>query len=369
MRESLKITGVDVHLVEHRITENFADSTRRIEAIGFVVVEVKTDRGLTGAAVTYHEGGGEAIREVIRHAIAPNILGRDPLETAVLYEENMRYLRGVARKGLAFCAYSAVDIALWDLKGKIVGLPLYRLLGGNRNVVPIYASGGWTSYSREELVGEAKMMVGRGYDKIKLKVGVDEGRNPNEDLRRIRAVREAVGPAVTIMLDANNVWTAGTATRFANQVKELDILFLEEPVPADDIPGLKRFKAGTDLPLATGEHEYTRYGIRDLVLAGAVDVAQMDAARCGGYTEMLKVIDIAQAWNISVAPHAMEHMHMHLVAACPNALFLERLLMFEPLLEKVFVDPPTPRNGLFTLPEEPGLGLRYNMDWIRDYGR
>lgn len=367
MFKNVKITGIDVHVVEHKITDNLADSTRSIDSIGFVVVDVKTDQGLRGIAVTYHEQGGQAIREFIRHVIEPGLLGRSPLETAALYEENFQLMRGVARKGLAFCAYSVVDIALWDLKGKMLELPLYRLLGGNRNVVPVYASGGWTSYSRQELIAEAKMMVSRGYDKIKIKVGVDLGKNPNEDLRRVQAVREAVGPAVSIMLDANNVWTAGTATRFANRVKEFDILFLEEPVPADDIPGLARYKAGTDLPLATGEHEYTRYGMRDLILAGAVDVAQMDVARCGGYTEILKMIALTQAWNISFAPHAMEHMHMHLAAAAPNALFLERLLLFEPITCNVFVDAPAPRNGMFEVPDKPGLGLELNMGWIREH--
>jgi L-alanine-DL-glutamate epimerase-like enolase superfamily enzyme len=292
--------------------------------------------------------------------------GRSPLDSAVLYEENYHLVRGVARKGLVFCAYSAVDIALWDLKGKMLGLPVYQLLGGGRKTVPVYASGGWTSYSCEELVAEAKLMVSRGYSAIKLKVGVERGENPNEDLRRIRAVRDAIGPGVKLMLDANNVWTSGTAVRFANQVKECDVLFFEEPVPADDLPGLARVRAGTDLPIATGEHEYTRFGMRDLILNGAVDVAQMDATRCGGYTETLKMIDLCQAWNLQVAPHGMEHMHMHLVAAAPNAITLERLLMFEPVVDIVFKNPPRPVNGTMTIPDAPGMGLEYDMDRIRE---
>lgn len=359
-----KITDIKVWLMETKVKGNFADSTRNVETIGFVVVDVATDQGLHGIGVTYHEVGGEAIRSFIQLAIAPKLAGRSPMETEALYEENFHYMRGVGRKGLAFCAYSAVDIALWDLKGKILELPLYRLLGGKSNKVPIYASGGWTSYSTGELVAEAKSMVARGFDKIKVKVGVQGGRNPNEDLRRIQAVRDAVGPDVGIMLDANNVWQAGTAVQFANRVKECDILFFEEPVFADDIPGLARFKHGTDIPLATGEHEYTRYGFRDLVLAGAADILQGDVTRCGGYTETLKIINIAQAWNLGFAPHGMEHMHMHLAAAAPNALFLERLLMFEEVVDNVYLNAPKPENGFLEIPDKPGLGLQLNMDNI-----
>ncbi|MDR2392026.1 MAG: mandelate racemase/muconate lactonizing enzyme family protein [Planctomycetota bacterium] len=352
-----KIASIEVYLAGTKAKGNFADSTRNVGTVGFVVVEIKTDAGRSGVGVTYHEVGGEAVRQLIKLDFAHRLIGRSPLETEALYEETFHYIRGVGRKGLAFCAYSAVDIALWDLKGQMLGLPLYRLLGGVKNVLPVYASGGWTSYSRDELVAEAENMVRRGYGKIKIKVGVEGGRNPNEDLRRVRAVRDAVGPGVGIMLDANNAWTAATAVRFANRVKELDIMFLEEPVFADDIPGLARYKAGTDLPLATGEHEYTRYGVRDLIVAGAVDILQVDIARCGGFTEMLRIAAMSQAWNLSLAPHGMEHMHMHLLAAVPNGLFLERLFMFEEVADSVFSNPPVPVNGALTLPETPGHGM------------
>lgn len=359
------IASVEVHLVETPVKGNFADSTRKVETIGFVVVLVKTAEGRTGLGITYHEVGGEAIRECINIDIAPRIIGRSPLETEALYDENVAFMRGVGRKGLAFCAYSAVDIAMWDLKGQIFGLPLFRLLGGTRNVVPVYASGGWTSYSVDELVAEAKKMVSEGYRRMKLKIGVEGGKNPNEDVRRIRAVRDAVGPDVDIMLDANNAWTAATAVRFANKVRDLDIFLIEEPVFADDIPGLARFKQGTDIPIGTGEHEYTRYGVRDLILAGAVDVVQADVARCGGYTESLKILALIQAWNLSYAPHGMEHMHMHLVAAHSCGMMLERLYMFEQVVNDLFVNAPAPKNGMLTLPETPGIGVKVNMDAIK----
>jgi len=361
-----RIAEVRVHLVSAPVPAGFADATRTVECVGYTVVRVITDQGLEGLGLTYHEVGGEATRGLIRHNIAPRLIGRDPFETEALWQEMVAYLRGVGRKGLTYCALSAVDIALWDLKGKIVEMPLVRLLGGNRTRVPVYASGGWTSFSDEHLAADSKAKVARGYRAIKVKVGVEGGGNPARDLRRIRMVREAVGPDVQILLDANNCWDAATAIQFANRVRDCDITFFEEPVAADDIPGLARFRRGTDIPLATGEHEYTRFGVRDLVLHEAADVVQVDGARVGGYTELLKAAAITQAWNLRLAPHAMEHMHLPLVAATANAMFLERLDIFEGITELVFRDPPAVVDGYMTVPERPGLGLELNMDFIRE---
>lgn len=361
-----KIAEVKVHLVSAPVPAGFADSTRTVESVGYTVVRVITDQGLEGIGLTYHEVGGEATRTLIQRNIAPRILGRDPFATETLWQELSAYLRGVGRKGLTLCAMSAVDIALWDLKGRIVGLPLSRLLGGEPARVPVYASGGWTSFDDERLAADSKAKIARGYRVIKVKVGVEGGRNPNRDLRRIQMVRAAIGPEAGLLLDANNCWDAATAIQFANRVRELDITFFEEPVFADDIPGLARFRRGTDIPLATGEHEYTRYGVRDLVLHDAADVVQVDGARVGGYTELLKAAAISQAWNLKLAPHAMEHMHLPLVASAPNAMFLERLDIFEGLTESVFRDPPGVVDGYMAVPEQPGLGLTLNMDFIRD---
>jgi L-rhamnonate dehydratase len=361
-----KISEVEVFLVSTPVKSGFSDSTRKIESVGMVVVRVVTDQGLIGIGVTYNEVGGESIRELIKRNLAPKLIGRDPFETEVIWEELFHYIRGVGRKGLAFCALSVLDIALWDLKGKILNIPLYKLLGGNKKRIPIYASGGWTSYSEDELVAEALEMVARGYKMIKLKVGVKGGQCPNEDVARIKRIRQEIGDDIGLMVDANNVWKAATAIQVANKLRDCDIYLFEEPVMADDIGGLARFKAGTDIPLGTGEHEYTKYGIRDLVMANAVDVVQLDVARCGGFTEMLKIIAITQAWNLSFAPHAFEHMHMHLVSAASNGLFLERLFLFEELTELVFLNPPTPKDGYLEISDLPGLGLELNIQAIMD---
>lgn len=366
---STKIEDIKVYLVGVQAKKNLADSTRKVETIGITVVDVVTNDGIHGYGFTYYEVGGEAIREFILNSVKPRLLGRNPLETECFFADISQYARGVARKGLAFCAYSAVDIALWDIKGKMFNLPLYKLLGGNKDLVQIYGSGGWTSYTDNELIEEAEQMLLAGYDKIKVKVGVDAGKNPNRDLKRIKMLREAVGPDVKIMLDANNVWTSAIAAQFANIVKEYDILFFEEPVFADDIPGLADFRMRTDIPVATGEHEYTRYGARDLLLGKACDILQMDVTRCGGYSEMLKIIGMSQAWNIPFAPHGMEYVHMHLVSAAENGLFLERLLIFEDVFNIVLDNPPMPEKGYLKLPDKPGLGLDINMKNVQKYSK
>lgn len=361
-----QIRKIDVHLVSEPVTGGIADSTRKVETIGFLIVRLTTDQGLEGIGVTYHEVGGEATRELILRNMAPRLIGRDPFDTEIVWNDFFQYLRGIGRKGLMFCALSAIDIALWDLKGKIAGLPLCKLLGGGKARVPVYASGGWTSYSDDRLVDEMKSMVARGFKAVKFKLGVDGGTNPRRDAERVRKVREAVGPDVDILLDANNCFDAATAIQLANRIREYDILLFEEPVFADDLPGLARFKRGTDIPLATGEHEYTRFGVRDLLLNEAADYVQADGTRAGGYTEMVKIAALTQAWNVKFAPHAMENIHLHLVAAAPNAPFLERLLMFESITGHVFRNAPVPEDGFMTVPELPGLGLELDMDFIKD---
>ena len=363
----MKIDKVEVFLVSTAIPNPPSDSTRTVASLGYVVVCLHTDDGLTGIGITYHEIGGAAIRSLIEKDLAGLLLGRDPLATEVLWERIFHYVRGVGRKGLAFCALSVIDIALWDLKGKMLGLPLYRLLGGERKELPVYASGGWTSYDERQLLEELQGMVAAGYNMVKMKVGVADGKRPDLDVRRVQRVRRELGEEIGIMLDANNAFQAAAAIRLGHQLAEENILLFEEPVLADDLEGLARVRASIDIPVATGEHEYTKYGARDLVKYGAADIIQVDAARCGGVTEWQKIAALTQAWNLSLAPHCMDYLHMHLVSAAPNGLFLERLQAFEPLNEIVFVDPPQPQGGILTIPDGPGLGLVLNMENVRKY--
>lgn len=367
---SAKITDIKVYICANRSNnEKLADSSRKIGEVGFLIVDVETDIGVHGIGLTYHEVGTEAIRVFILETIKPLVLGMDPLQNEVIFEKVFHFFRGVGRKGLAFCALSAVDIALWDIKGKLAGMPLYKMLGGADNRVEVYSSGGWTSYTERELCDEMVDMVTEGYKAVKMKVGINGGNSYREDARRVRAVRRELGDGIRICVDANNIWRSATAIQFAQCVEDCDIMFFEEPVLADDIPGLARCRQKTTIPIATGEHEYTRFGARDLLLADAADYMQCDVTRAGGYTEMLKIIGMLQAFNVAWAPHCMEYMHMHLVAAAPNAQYLEGLNIFKETAKYVFVDPPMPKNGMLEIPDAPGLGLELNMDYIQKYGK
>ena len=203
-----KITDVKVYIVSKKPEGNLADSTRTVGECGFLIADIFTDTGINGIGLTYHEVGTAATRDFILNSIKPQIIGMDPLQHEVIYEKVFHHMRGVGRKGLAFCALSAVDIALWDIKGKAVGLPLFRLLGGNRTKLPVYSSAGWTSYSIKELCDEMVCMVEDGYKMVKMKVGIDWGTNFREDLKRVASVRKVVGPDVKIAVDGNNAYKA-----------------------------------------------------------------------------------------------------------------------------------------------------------------
>lgn len=361
--QEIKITGVKAYLCGFHMGD-LADSTRKIGDIGFIVIDMSTDIGVHGIGMTYCESGNEAIADFIEKTLQPLIIGMNPFDTECIWTKTSQYFRAVGRKGLAFFALSAVDIACWDIKGKVLDMPIYRMLGGNDPKVPVYCSGGWTSYSDEQLVDYALKAKSDGFKMLKMKVGVKGGTDLRADARRVHAVRNAIGPDMRLAIDANNIWTSGTAIRFAKMVEDCDIEFFEEPVMADDIPGLAHCRQMCNIPIATGEHEYTRYGARDLCVGGAVDIIQIDACKCGGITESQKVISVAQAFNRLYALHCMELVHMHLVAAAPNGLALEDLDLFHPSVENLFIDAPRPVDGFITIPDRPGLSLELNFDYI-----
>jgi len=362
----MKIDNIEAFYVPVTPDKDVADSTWKLETMGYAVVRLSTDDGISGIGYTY-DVAGEAIREVVSKNIAPVVMGRDPFATEVIWTDSMNLLRGVGRKGLALCALSIVDIALWDIKAKASGMPLFKLLGGSEKTIPIYGSGGWTSYTETELIEEIEQIKEWGYTKIKMKVGVDLGRSPEEDVRRVRSVRKHIGDKIDLMIDANNAWDSSTAIKVAQDLSDCNIYFFEEPVMADDLLGLANVKSKTTIPVATGEQEYTKYGARDLIINNAVDIIQMDATKCGGITEWMKIAAIAQAWNIAFAPHAMHYAHMHLVSAAPNGLMLENLFMHEKVNELLMVDPPMPENGLLEIPDKPGMGIDYNEENLRKY--
>jgi L-alanine-DL-glutamate epimerase-like enolase superfamily enzyme len=226
------VTTTQLHIPNVRPVQD-ATVRHQVPGRGAVFVHIKTDEGIEGFGM-----GQVGIRDLVENTLKDQLVGQDPLWHEKLWDDMFWRVRGFGRKGLAFCAISAVDIALWDLKAKVFGVPLYRLLGPCTDSVPIYGSGGWTDSSEAELIAEQVRWVERGIPRVKIKVGKDFGRAEVEDVRRLAAVRRALGDNVEIYIDANNGYTAKQAIRLAPRFQEYDVGWFEEPVLADDIAGL-----------------------------------------------------------------------------------------------------------------------------------
>jgi L-alanine-DL-glutamate epimerase-like enolase superfamily enzyme len=277
-------------------------------------------------------------------------------------------VRGFGRKGIAFQAISAVDIGLWDLKAKALGVPLYRLLGPYREEVPVYGSGGWTNFSQTELIKEQMGYVGRGFPRIKMKVAKDFGQAEREDIARLKAVRKAAGDDVEVFVDANNGYYAKQAIKMARAFEDLDVGWFEEPVIADDIDGLAAVAAATTIPVATGEHEYTKFGFKELIERGGADIVQPDIGRVGGVTEWMKVAHLAHAFNLPVAPHAVQLVHLHAACATPNLKVVEYLGVSEQSDRVWYTEFPQPHEGMWApYPDRPGLGLELNPVSVKKF--
>ena len=328
-------------------------------------VHIKTDEGIEGLGTS---AGTTAVRAVVEDMLKEVLVGHDPFNIEKLWNLMFWTVRGVGRKGIAFCAISALDIALWDLKAKALDLPLYRLLGPFTDSVPIYGSGGWTNFTESELIEEMVGYVERGFPRVKMKVGKDFGTAEDQDIRRLAAVRKAVGDDIEIYVDANNGYYAKQAVRMAQVFEQFDVGWFEEPVLADDIDGLAMVSQSTPIPVATGEHEYTKFGFKDLIARGGADIVQPDLGRVGGVTEWMKVAHIAHAFNLPVAPHAYQLIALHTACATPNLKVVEYLGVSEESDRVWYTEFPEPKAGMWSpYPDRPGLGLDLDPAAIKKY--
>ena len=362
----MRITDVTTTVLYAPDALPFHDSTMRQVGTSWagIFVHIKTDEG--------HEGLGLGVvpssRELIETTLKPLLIGQDPLQHEKLWEDMFWAIRGYGRKGMAFCALSAIDIGLWDLKGKIFNAPLYKLIGHYTETVPVYGSGGWTHFTEAELVREQAGFVERGFPRVKLKVGKDFGKAEAEDVRRLAAVRKALGDDVEIFIDANGGYYARQAIVMARRFEGYNVGWFEEPTHADDIAGLAEVARAGIIPVATGEHEYTKYGFKDLIAAGGVDIVQPDVARIGGITEWLKVAHLAHAFNLPVAPHAIAPVHLHLACCTPNLRAVEVLGVEDEVYRRWFTELPAFKDGNWSpFPDRPGLGLELDPKAVERY--
>lgn len=329
-------------------------------------VIIDTDEGVTGIGIA----GGDQVSAQVTVAIVdhlkPLLIGKDPLDNE-RHWHNMWRPKLVGRRGITTRVLGGIDMALWDIKGKIAGLPLYKLLGGFDNKIDTYVAGGYYEEGKglKELAAEMEHNVSLGVRAVKMKVGAVP---INEDIERVRVARDAIGPDIRLMVDANNAYRHYEAIEFARKAEKYDLFWFEEPVEPDDYIGQAEITHATSIPIAAGENEYTRYGFRDLINHRAVDILQPDALVLGGVTEFMKVAALAQANDLDIAPHGKQEVHIHLVTAIPNGLILEYYAdTFDAMYGNVYKDTLHIKDGYVYAPDRPGLGLELNREFLARY--
>ncbi|MCH8115744.1 MAG: mandelate racemase/muconate lactonizing enzyme family protein [Chloroflexi bacterium] len=334
-----------------------------------IFVHIKTDEGLEGLGVGQARPP-HAIREIIERELKDLFIGEDPFNIEKLWNDMFWRMRNYARKGVALQALSSIDIALWDLKARALGLPLYRLLNPRYESVPVYGSGGWTNMTEEELVEEALGFVERGIPRYKMKVGKDFGNAEREDVQRVAAVRKAVGDDVEIYVDANMGYNVKQAIRMSHKFEDYDVRWFEEPILADNVEGFAQISRATQIPIATGENEYTRHGFKELIVHGGVDIVQPDVGRVGGVTEWMKVASLADSFGLSIAPHGVPNVHLQLCMAIPNLKVVEYFAGGWVTVGRTgfFTEVPVPVDGMWApFPDKPGLGFELDPDAVKKY--
>ncbi len=348
----MRIKSVQSRILDVSTDKLITDAIQTIKAVEIVTCELKTNDGTSGLGFTYTIGaGGEAIKSVIDTIFSKLLRDSNPEAIGDVWEKMWRITHAVGRGGITTHAMAAVDIALWDLKGKSVGKPLYSLLGGTKKSIPLYdTDGGWLHYSEDELVRAAIQVVRSHFHGFKVKVGK---KNLHEDLERIKAVKDAVGKKISIMIDANQVWSADEALRRGRRFQDLDVEWYEEPVVADDIWGCRRVTQNLDVPVATGETMFSKYEFNNCVRLEACDILQPDVCRVGGITEWMEIARMGEVNGLRISPHFVMDLHPSLVASIPNGMYVEHI----PWLRKIFRKKPEIVNGSIVPSDEPGIGL------------
>jgi L-alanine-DL-glutamate epimerase-like enolase superfamily enzyme len=386
------ITDVTTIKLRASMDVAMADAIHYMPERPTLLVQVHTDQGIVGLGEAAAYGGFlESTESLIGGELRRTILGEDPFRVEKLWQ--MMYTRASqrGRRGMLMQAISGVDIALWDIIGQATGTPLYRLLGGYRDALPVYASAGF--YARDKDAGALADEVGgyaeRGFRCVKIKVGrqPDALLNPlqdmpaadyatvtfEEDVERVRAARAAIGPRVKLAIDANNAWTPSLALRFMRAVEDQDIYWLEEPVGTEDIDGSAMVAQQLVTPVAGYETESALPGFRELITRRAVDIVQPDVIWSGGITESRKIAALAHAFGLPVIPHNFSSAvaaiaNMHFIASIPNGSWLELDQNPNPLRSELFEEPLSVDNGgNIRLPERPGLGVTLNQTTLERF--
>ncbi|HYZ31557.1 MAG TPA: mandelate racemase/muconate lactonizing enzyme family protein [Crenalkalicoccus sp.] len=386
----MRITDVQATWCHVPIPEErqFISDFGRVASFDSVIVRIDTDAGLTGWGEAKAGVGSAAacagLAAIVNLDFAPLLRGEDPRDISRLWDvmyntprqgyavEYGRVLPQLGRRGLSISALAGVDLALWDILGKSLGAPVWRLLGGRRAArMPAYASGGW---AKADAIGaQLRSYVDRGFRAVKMRVGVMDG-SPAASAERVRAAREALGPDIRLMADAHGTWSVAEAKAFCRMVEHLDLYWFEEPVTADDKPGLAEVRRSSSVPISTGESEFTRHDFREIAELRAADVLQPDLAIAGGLTEGVRIGAIAAAFNLRLAPHLWSGAPafaagLHLAASSSAGFILEYSLGHNPMLHDLVEESFPVVDGHVEIPERPGLGITVRPSFLERYGR
>jgi L-alanine-DL-glutamate epimerase-like enolase superfamily enzyme len=355
------ITGARAYLVDLEVETVRTDAVQSFIKQETVFVEVDTNDGLTGTGYAYTIGtGGRAVLSMLLDHLIPRLPGHNAAHIERIWMDLFSSTRSTTVGAITALALAAVDTALWDLKARRAASPLWEVAGGFRRDVPLYdTEGGWLHLTTDELVAGAVASRDAGWGGLKLKIGKP---NHREDLERLAAVRAAVGDRMDIMVDANQSMTSAEAIRRARAFEPIDLFWLEEPLPADDVAGHLRLAQATSIPIAVGESMYSLAQFREYLERGAASIVQVDVARVGGITPWLKVAHLAEAFNVAVCPHFLMELHVSLTAAVPNGRYVEHI----PQLRAITHVEMEIKDGRAFAPETPGLGIDWDLDAIEN---
>jgi L-alanine-DL-glutamate epimerase-like enolase superfamily enzyme len=362
VRNPAKITKGSISIYRIPTDMHESDGTLEWDHTNMILVELQSgnERGL---GYTYAH---ESTATVIKQLLMDQIDGQDAMQIEYLYQKMMRSIRNNGNTGIVFMAISAIDIALWDLKSRILGVPLATLLGRVKDHFPVYGSGGFTSYSLDQLKQQMTNWKEKGFRRVKMKVG----RHPDEDVGRVRAVKEVIGPHVDLFVDANGAYTIKQAIKKAVEFSEFGVEWFEEPVSSDNLKGLYmvRHEVPPGMNIAAGEYGYHLSYFRKMLTAESVDVIQADATRCGGITGFIKVGHLSEAYDIPFSSHCAPAIHMQVAMTLNNFLIGEYFHDHVRIERELFDGMPEPVDGaLFPDLTQPGLGLEFRYSSAEKY--